>query len=207
MIPDSKVHGANMGPIWGRQDPGGPYVGPMNFAIWDANTKLIYSILGGGKRHNKCAAWKYNNHLVYSFDMVPNLLFYHSSYKGADILKNLWCVSKYILIWIYHTGFPCKPLSLIVIPIISCMEIMYLTHGDRVTHAYVSKIIIIGSDNGLSPRRCQAIIWTNAGILLIEPLGTNFSEILIEIHTFSFKKSIWKCRLEKVSHFVSASMC
>ena len=32
--PDSKVHGANMGPIWGRQDPGGPHVGPTNFAIW-----------------------------------------------------------------------------------------------------------------------------------------------------------------------------
>ena len=34
-IPDSKAHGANMGHIWGRQDPGGPYVAPMNFAIWD----------------------------------------------------------------------------------------------------------------------------------------------------------------------------
>ena len=33
-VPDSKLHGANMGPIWGRQDPGGPHVGPMNFAIW-----------------------------------------------------------------------------------------------------------------------------------------------------------------------------
>ena len=32
--PDNKVHGANMGPTWGRQDPGGPRVGPMNFAIW-----------------------------------------------------------------------------------------------------------------------------------------------------------------------------
>ena len=32
--PDSKVHGANMGPIWDRQDPGGPHVSPMNFAIW-----------------------------------------------------------------------------------------------------------------------------------------------------------------------------
>ena len=32
--PDSKVHGANIGPIWGRQDPGGPHVGPMNLAIW-----------------------------------------------------------------------------------------------------------------------------------------------------------------------------
>ena len=33
-IPDSKVHGSNMGPIWGQQDPGGLHVGPMNFAIW-----------------------------------------------------------------------------------------------------------------------------------------------------------------------------
>ena len=33
-VPDSKVHGANMGPIWDRQDPGGPHVGPVNFAIW-----------------------------------------------------------------------------------------------------------------------------------------------------------------------------
>ena len=34
MIPDSKVHGDNVGPIWGRQDPGGPHVDPRNFAIW-----------------------------------------------------------------------------------------------------------------------------------------------------------------------------
>ena len=40
--PDSKVHGANMGPIWGRQDPGGPHVGPMNFAIW-ASILLTWS--------------------------------------------------------------------------------------------------------------------------------------------------------------------
>ena len=45
-----------------------------------------------------------------------------------------------------------------------------------------------GLDNGLSPGRRQAIIWTNAGILLIGPLGTNLSEILSEIHTFSMKK-------------------
>ena len=36
LLRESTVHGANMGPIWGRQDPGGPHVGPMNFAIWDA---------------------------------------------------------------------------------------------------------------------------------------------------------------------------
>ena len=47
---------------------------------------------------------------------------------------------------------------------------------------------IMSSDNGLSPGWRQAIIWTNAGILLIGPLGTNFSEILIKMYIFSFKK-------------------
>ena len=64
----------------------------------------------------------------------------------------------------------------------------YITHWGRVTHICVGKLTIISSGNGLSPVRRQAIIWTNAGLLLIVPLGTNFSEILIEILTFSFKK-------------------
>ena len=67
-----------------------------------------------------------------------------------------------------------------------------LTHWGGVTHVCVSKLTIIGSDNGLSPGRRQAIIWSNAGILLIGPLGVNFSEILIEILTFSFKKMLFK---------------
>ena len=69
---------------------------------------------------------------------------------------------------------------------------IYLTHWGRVTHICVGNLTIIGSDNGLSPCRRQAIIWTNAGILLIGPLGTNFSEILIAMQTFSFKKTHWK---------------
>ena len=62
---------------------------------------------------------------------------------------------------------------------------------DGVTHICVNNLTIIGSDNGLSPGRCQAIIRTNARILLIGPLGplgTNYSESLIKIHTFSFMK-------------------
>ena len=58
------------------------------------------------------------------------------------------------------------------------------------THICISKLIIIAPDNGLSPGQHQAIIWTNAGILLTAPLGTNFSEILIEIYTFSLKKKM-----------------
>ena len=55
-------------------------------------------------------------------------------------------------------------------------------------HIYVGKLTITGLDNGLSPERRQAIIWTNTGILLIGDLGTNYSEIFIEIDIFSFKK-------------------
>ena len=76
-----------------------------------------------------------------------------------------------------------------------------LIHWGWETYICVSKLTSIGSDNCLV--RWQAIIWTNAGILLIESWGTNFSEILIEIHTFSF---IWKCCLENGGHFVLASM-
>ena len=63
-----------------------------------------------------------------------------------------------------------------------------LTHWGRVSHICVRKLTIIVSDNGLSPGRRQAIIWTNAGILLIRPLGTNFNEMFIKILTFSFMK-------------------
>ena len=59
---------------------------------------------------------------------------------------------------------------------------------DRVTHICVDNLIMIGSDNGLPPGRRQAIIWTSARILLIWPLGTNISEILIQNQTFSLKK-------------------
>ena len=75
----------------------------------------------------------------------------------------------------------------------------------RVTHVCVGNLTIIGSDNhdnGLSPDRHQAIIWTHDGIMLIGPLEINFSEILIKIHTFHLRKCISKYRLRKGSHFV-----
>ena len=58
----------------------------------------------------------------------------------------------------------------------------------RVMHICVSNLSIICSDNGLMPGWHQAIIWTNAGIMLIQTLASKFIEIIIEIHTFSFKK-------------------
>ena len=76
---------------------------------------------------------------------------------------------------------------------------LLLTHWGRVTHICISKLTTTGSGNGLPPGRHQAIIWTSAGILWIGPLVTNFSENLIGIQTFSFKKmplkmSSAKCR-------------
>ena len=69
------------------------------------------------------------------------------------------------------------------------------------THICVGKQTIIGSDNGLSPEQRQAIIWTNGGILLIGPLGTNFSKILIEIQAFSLKNIRWKMSSAKWCSF------
>ena len=80
----------------------------------------------------------------------------------------------------------------------------YLTHWGQVMHICVSELAIIGSENGLSPGRSQAIIWTNAGTLLIGPLGTNISEILIGINIF-IQENAFKNVFEMV--FVSASMC
>ena len=68
------------------------------------------------------------------------------------------------------------------------LKVQLLTHWGRVTHICVGDLTIIGSDNGLSPGQRQAIIWTNVGILSIGPPVTNFSEILMKILSFSFKK-------------------
>ena len=69
------------------------------------------------------------------------------------------------------------------------------------TQTFVGKLTIIGSDNGLSPGRYQAFIWTNAGLLLVRHAGTNFSEILIGIETFSFKKMHMKMSSAKWRSF------
>ena len=90
--------------------------------------------------------------------------------------------SKYMIIYVYQSiqqhvkgwfVFTYSPIS---------------THWGRVTNICISNLTIIGSDNGLAPGQCQAIIWINAGVSLIALLGTNFSAILIESLTFLFKK-------------------
>ena len=98
-----------------------------------------------------------------------------------------WCnlVQLPAVIWSWiQTYFMCWSMA----PPCTYIGFIELTHWGWVTHICVGNLTIIGSDNGLSPGRHQAIIWTNAGIVLIRPMGTNFSEISIKIHIFSFKK-------------------
>ena len=71
----------------------------------------------------------------------------------------------------------------------------------------VGKLTIIGADNGLSPGRRQAIIWTNAGILLIGLLRKNFNEILIGIYIFSLKKTHLKWSSAKWRPFCLGPGC
>ena len=63
---------------------------------------------------------------------------------------------------------------------------IFSTNWGRVTHICVSNVTIIDSDNGLAPGRGQAIIWTDARILLIRTWGTNFSEILRSQNSYIF---------------------
>ena len=101
--------------------------------------------------------------------------------------KNLWKRSHTFTVRERHRG-PLEKLQIWLVFLHITDLITLLTHWSRVTHICVSKQTIIGSDNGLSPGQRQAIILTNAGIVSIGPLGTNFNEISIRIHIFSFKK-------------------
>ena len=105
---------------------------------------------------------------------------YSTVYSGADQRKHQSSAFCFFHHFLYTGGVYVEGDRVIFIH--------HFTHWDRVMHICVSELTIIGSDNGLSPGRRQAIIRTNDGILLIGPLGTNFSEILIEIHTFASKK-------------------
>ena len=97
----------------------------------------------------------------------------------------MWINSHIAVCLMKYVYYDRMCLSFMPRQIIICND---LTHWGWVTHICVSKLTSVGSDNGLSPGRRQAIIWTSAGILLIGPLGTNFRENLIEIHIFSFNK-------------------
>ena len=93
---------------------------------------------------------------------------------------------------------------------VQCLKFCFissLTHWGRVTHICVSKITIMGSDNGLSPDRRQAIIWTNARLLSIKPLRTYLNENLIKKQQFSLKKNARENVVWKMASILSRLQC
>ena len=113
--------------------------------------------------HPECHQWIWH----YLFNTLGHG---QNGYHFADDILNGFSWMKTHLFWI------------------KCHRSLFLTHWGRATNTCVDKLTIIGSDNGLSPGRRQAIIWTSAGILLIGSLRTNFSEIFFKIQAFSFMK-------------------
>ena len=92
-----------------------------------------------------------------------------------------------------------------MIPVVG-YRVHYSTNWGRAIQIFVSKLTSIAADNDWSPGQHQAIIWTNARILLIESLGTSmkFKSKSISFHS---RISTWKCRLENIVQLFSASMC
>ena len=75
------------------------------------------------------------------------------------------------------------------------------------THIRVSRLTIIGSDYSLSPRRCQAIIWTMLEYYQLDPWEQTSVKFQSKFQHFHSRKCVWMCRLRTGGHFVSASMC
>ena len=117
---------------------------------------------------------------------------------SVDLPAYLWSQTK---IWNLCFGITYETTVFTINLMMQAWIIKLLTHWGWVTHICISKLTIIGSDNSLLPDQHQAIIWNNAGILIIGPLGTNFRKILIEIHIFSSKKMHLKASSAKCLPF------
>ena len=74
-------------------------------------------------------------------------------------------------------------------------------------HICIDDLTIIGSDNGLLPGQYQTIIWTKAGILLIGPLGINFSEISIENSYIFIQENAFQKAVCKMAVILSQPQC
>ena len=174
-----------MGPTWGPSGTDRTQVGPM-VAPWTMLSGLLEDVVGS----------------IYMRSVLKWITVTWQGWEDTRIMFQKWLL---VDIKIKMNGNPVSWKIRLTFPVLGYskpqrhmnksvwswdgrLALRYLTHWGRTTHICISKLTIIGSDNGLSPGWRQAIIWTNAGILLIGTIGTDFSEIPSEIHTFSFKK-------------------
>ena len=80
-IPDSRVHGANMGPIWGRKGPGGPHVGPMNIALCDISLSTLC-----------CVVWKHWPHEMLVRCILSSVFLRWSLFPPLSCMQYMGCV-------------------------------------------------------------------------------------------------------------------
>ena len=199
--------------------------------------RAIYQLFpsqGASNAESVCMSWCQNDsdkwRQIYVYVIVTHIGFrdwswYHSLFNVTNAIQLKWSKSQKTVLCLYtalfgilqwwittHEKLITNEYMLHIFKVIRFEQFRTiehtLTHCGHVIHVCVSKLTIISSDNGLSPGRRQAIIWTNAGILLIGNLGTNFSEILSKINTFSFKKKcVWNYFLWNGVNFASTLMC
>ena len=115
------------------------------------------------------------------------------------VIKTGWKINQYHFIT-----------SVVAVILPWSVGLSHLSHWGRMTHICVSKLTIIGSDNGLSPGRWQAIIWTNAGILFIGHLGKKFSETRMKMSSAKWRPFCLGLNVLKMMKFywrIYASLC
>ena len=149
-----------------------------------------FSHLAAGSDHHSCIVGRQTRITMY-------IARYVGVWLGQSFITYNWCYTQTRRHWRIPVLFPTPHVAVVSQGPGPSSSATMLTHWGRVTHICVGNITITGSDNGLSPHRRQAIIWTNAGVLLIGHIGTNFSEISTEILTFSVKKMLLKASSAK----------
>ena len=158
-------------------------------AIWLMSKTFVSIFLGKGSLSDGREAITWSN-----VDLLPtrttrdHLYWHFNPNTNQEYFENFVCKMPIILFKPYCWNIVSERLKSTSWEMDSNPWPFILTHWGRVTHICVSILTIICSDNGLSPSRRQAIIWTNVGIILIWPLETNLGEIQIGKQTFSNKK-------------------
>ena len=104
MFPENKVHGANMGPIWSRQDSGGPRVGPMNFAIW-----VVFHFIV----HNSISNNQYTAHWLKFYASITKCLcmfeIRRRTLDGANFIGRWHCMLDLaVIVWCLNMSYKWK---------------------------------------------------------------------------------------------------
>ena len=205
--PDSKVHGANMGPHWGRQDPGGPHVGPMNFATWELNHQyfnfncglpkplLNLGLFGGsvdGLAYNK---WLYNwldmdlflvwtwRQLIWFEIQNPTLCNFIGKRSQSNTNASRRCLTK------YQTRSKTKAIYICIYtkeePAVNCMF----------DNTFIANLCVICLHNSYTARNTKEVVRATLKYILLPIFSWGFSEPAI-ITTSLPSIGVWFYRYE-----------